>query len=381
MRHFLLSIVPLVAGLIGFSLQAEAADISAGKTIVASNCIECHDINGRGLKQGIPNLAAQVEDYLFYSLLSYKKGKREHVALKKMVMAADMSKEDMRNVAAYWASLPPVEKSATKEAEDYTLSYYALGKTLAEKGCATCHGESGISKKPGIPSLAGQQPLYFIAAVQAYVDGTRSMAKMENAVAKVSKADLEKADLQNMALYYSRQLRKEREAPSQSDVKAGKKLTYACTECHGSRGISNDETTPILAAQDPQYLQDVMMAYRDKVRGHRKMSKFVDDFSDDDIRLIAAFYSAQKPKKPKYEEPISARGLFKQCERCHTPDLESSTVVYPKIREQNRGYLINALKTYRDKDRGSETMHKMSLNYSDAIIEGIATLYANKPAR
>ena len=53
----------------------------------------------------------------------------------------------------------------------------------------------------------------------------------------------------------------------------------------------------------------------------------------------------------------------------------------PKISGQDRDYLIMALRAYRDDRRESSTMHKMSLPYSDAIIESLASLYASQPAK
>jgi cytochrome c553 len=53
----------------------------------------------------------------------------------------------------------------------------------------------------------------------------------------------------------------------------------------------------------------------------------------------------------------------------------------PKVRGQDRDYLIMALRAYRDDRRESSTMHKMSLPYGDAVIESIASYYAGQPAR
>jgi len=50
----------------------------------------------------------------------------------------------------------------------------------------------------------------------------------------------------------------------------------------------------------------------------------------------------------------------------------------PRLNGQDRDYLIMALRAYRDDKRQSTMMHKMSLPYSDSMIEAIATLYANR---
>ncbi len=60
---------------------------------------------------------------------------------------------------------------------------------------------------------------------------------------------------------------------------------------------------------------------------------------------------------------------------------ETTATVIPKIRGQERDYLVMALRAYRNDRRESATMHKMSLPYGDAVIESIASYYASQPAK
>ena len=53
----------------------------------------------------------------------------------------------------------------------------------------------------------------------------------------------------------------------------------------------------------------------------------------------------------------------------------------PKINGQDRDYLIMALRAYRGDKREQTTMHKMSLPYSDSILESVASYYANQPSK
>jgi cytochrome c553 len=53
----------------------------------------------------------------------------------------------------------------------------------------------------------------------------------------------------------------------------------------------------------------------------------------------------------------------------------------PKISGQDRDYLVMALRAYRDDRRESSMMHKMSLPYSDSVIDSVAAFYAAQPAR
>jgi len=346
---------------------AARGDATAGKAIVERDCKACHGLDGKGVAPGIPNLAAQREGYLLASLKEYKEGKRPHAALKDM--AANMSDADMRNVAAYFAGLPPV---AASQAAPAGSSLYDEGKALAA-ACTKCHGEDGNSKTPGTPTLAGQQPHYLVAAIQEYHQGERGTAAMKSMLTGADKLQLEK-----LGLYFSSQNPLPRAAaPAVGDPEAGQPATALCGGCHGAGGVSHDASTPSLAGQDPQYLVKSIKAYRTS-RQHWGMQRFVAGLSDKDIANIAAFYAVQKPQAAD-KVPSSTQELAEKCNRCH--DAENAAVAAPKMRGQDKDYLVIALRQYRDGKRESSTMHNMSSIYNNALIDSIATWYASQPAK
>ncbi|MDH3671575.1 MAG: cytochrome c4 [Gammaproteobacteria bacterium] len=371
MRYLLLGVLVSVV-LTGCTDKQEAVapDISAGRTIAEANCVGCHGLDGRGAAPGIPHLAAQVSEYLLASLHDYQEGTRTHAALRDLTEA--MSDADIRNVVGYYASLPPVKDTTMKETQETALSPFEKGKARAAV-CASCHGEGGHSKVPGTPSLAGQQPLYFVAAVRAYLDGSRSISTMEATLRGLSNLDM-----QNMALYYASQTPIQRDPPAFGDAVAGEPLTARCGGCHGAGGVSHDAATPSLAGQDAQYLVSAIKAYRDRTTRH--VDVMLVGSSDKQIEDIAAFYAVQKPKAAQ-DKPISAQELAKKCDRCHDPAVENPAMAVPKIGGQNKDYLLMALRAYRDGKRESSMMHNMSLPYSDTLIESVASWYASQPAR
>ena len=78
-----------------------AGDIEAGKKKVAEVCAACHGPDGNSPVPDFPRLAGQYEDYLVASLKKYKNGKRTNPIM--MGMAATLSEEDVKNVAAYFS--------------------------------------------------------------------------------------------------------------------------------------------------------------------------------------------------------------------------------------------------------------------------------------
>ncbi len=345
-----------------------AADIAAGKVIAERDCKACHGANGGGVAPAIPHLAAQRERYLLESLKEYMEGKRTHAALKDMT--TKMSEADLRNVAAYFASLPPVANAAVPDVRQ--SSPFEQGKKLAA-ACASCHGEDGNAKAPGTPSLAGQQPHYLVAAIQEYHRGDRKTGTMKSQL-----RDSDRLELENLALYFAAQTPVQRAAATRGDPAAGEPLTAMCGGCHGARGVSSDSATPSLAGQDAQYLANATKAYR-KTRQNWGMQRYVSALSDRDIDNISAFYAAQKPRAAD-KVPTSTQELAAKCNRCHDAE-NTASLSAPKMRGQDKDYLIMALRAYRDGKRESTTMHSMSFPYSNAIIESLASWYASQPAK
>lgn len=343
-----------------------AADIRAGKVIADKECKACHGLDGKGTAPGIPNLAHQRGRYIMAALQEYKDGKRVHAALR--TIAADLSEDQTRGVAAFYASLPPIPPD-----KGPVFSPYENGKAVAAT-CASCHGADGNSKIAGTPSLAGQQPIYFVAATQEYLTGARESAPMDPMLRKMSKLDMESA-----ALFFASQTPAQRSAPPTGNPAAGEPKTAVCGGCHGSHGVSTDAATPSLAGQDPQYLTHAIKAYR-TTRKHALMSRLVSDLTDQDIDNIVAFYVTQK-SKPAEDGQNLLKDITDKCNRCHAGDIDNPALAIPLINAQDKNYLILALRAYRDGKRGSSLMHNMSVPYGDSIIESIASYYATKPAR
>ena len=110
------------------------------------------------------------------------------------------------------------------------------------------------------------------------------------------------------------------------------------------------------------------------------MRLYVTGLSDAQIRDIAAFYSVQKSQAAESGKTL-VKDLTDRCDRCHNPGAEIAGMAVPKIRGQDRDYLVMALRAYRDGRRESSMMHNMSLPYSDSVIESLATAYASQPAK
>ena len=81
-----------------------AGDAAKGATIANQVCIACHGADGNSLISMYPTLAGQHPEYITKQLHNFKSGERKNAIM--AGMAAALSKEDIANVAAYYASLP-----------------------------------------------------------------------------------------------------------------------------------------------------------------------------------------------------------------------------------------------------------------------------------
>ena len=131
--------------------------------------------------------------------------------------------------------------------------------------------------------------------------------------------------------------------------------------------------------QDEQYLGEAITAYRTS-RKRENMRVYITGLNDRQIGDIAAFYAVQ-PSKAQERGQTLVQEYTDRCNRCHAPGVENPTLAIPRIRGQDKDYLVMALRAYRDDRRESTTMHKMSLPYGDSIIESIAAYYAGQPAK
>ncbi|MCA9473661.1 MAG: cytochrome c [Nitrospirales bacterium] len=82
---------------------AEKADIQAGR-LAASNCQGCHGPDGISPVPIYPNLAGQQAAYFIKALQDFKRGERKNPIMRGIV--GNLTDDDIKNLAAFFASLP-----------------------------------------------------------------------------------------------------------------------------------------------------------------------------------------------------------------------------------------------------------------------------------
>lgn len=82
----------------------QADDAAAGKIRAQAACASCHGVDGVSAKARWPNLAGQNDLYLIKQLYAFRDGARKDAYM--TPMARPLTDQDIRNLAAYYASLP-----------------------------------------------------------------------------------------------------------------------------------------------------------------------------------------------------------------------------------------------------------------------------------
>jgi cytochrome c553 len=351
-------------------IYATAQDIAAGKRLADGQCVRCHGENGLSSTEGVPNLAAQRPLYLFRQLRAYQEGGGDagHSEVQ------FMNPEALIAAAAYYSSLDP---AAPKPAPAPPSRDPVQAGKAATAACAGCHGETGISKTPGIPSLVGLDPQYLVASMNAYKSGDRKSDIMKTIVGTVGESDLN-----NIALFYAAQKPARAGTPSPGEQAAGKQTAGAsCSSCHGATGTSSNPSVPSLAGQDAAYLVAALRDYKGGARNNTTMKGLASSLSDDAQTDLAAFYANQTPQSPNVREPLTPAEWAERCDRCHGTNGNSVDPRVPALASQRVEYFKKVLHAYRNGTRRSPEMEAMVATLSEADIDNLANYYSRQQAR
>jgi cytochrome c553 len=149
------------------SAPAHSADIAAGKE-KAEICVGCHGENGISQMENMPSLAGQPDQFIQWQLVYFRAGARKNEQMQPIV--EQITNEDIRNLGAYFASLPPPKNE--KADDDPELSKKGA-QAAAGRRCASCHTDTYAGTK-GVARLAGQREDYLLKALRDYKGGLRS---------------------------------------------------------------------------------------------------------------------------------------------------------------------------------------------------------------
>jgi cytochrome c553 len=180
-----LGLAILVAMIISVA-PLRAADIAAGKE-KAELCVGCHGENGISQMENTPSLAAQPDQFIQWQLVFFRAGTRKNEQMQPIV--EQLNNDDIRNLGAYFASLPPPKP---KPDDNPDLSKKGAQAAVGRR-CASCHTDSYAGTK-AVARVAGQREEYLVKALKDYKTSVRSggaMAAMADVAFPLSEEEIE----------------------------------------------------------------------------------------------------------------------------------------------------------------------------------------------
>jgi len=166
------------------------ADTAAGQA-KAQVCVACHGPQGNSTNPAYPVLAGQTARYLTLQLRDFKEGRRNDPVMSPM--AAPLSRQDMQDLADYFAAQKPMPSTYKVDA----ARVEAGRKKSEEVLCTMCH-LGGFAGQNEIPRVAGQQYAYIVKQLEDF----RAKKRTNDAgnMTSVSR-NLSDDDIRNLANY------------------------------------------------------------------------------------------------------------------------------------------------------------------------------------
>jgi len=176
MRQIIFTLTTFIIVLLHPTAYA-AADIEKGKTIADTVCAACHGPDGNSPAPLYPKIAGQYVGYLEQSLKEFRKGpqgKRNNPIMYGMV--ANLSDDDIANVAAFYASQKMTPGSASKDLVEKGARLYRGGNPeTGVPACLACHGPQGLGNElANYPKISGQYADYIATQLKTYRSGERA---------------------------------------------------------------------------------------------------------------------------------------------------------------------------------------------------------------
>ena len=175
-------LLPVTTGDVAAENQLIEGDAAAGRALYQAQCVSCHGVAGGSVIPTQPILSGQFAEYTYAQLQAFKNRTRNNPV---MMPLADLTDEEMRDVAVYLSGQQLVIAGASDEA--LALQGQALYRAGAADrsipSCAACHGPAGAGIAPLYPRISGQHAQYIVNSMNSFRNGDRDNEIM-NAIAK-----------------------------------------------------------------------------------------------------------------------------------------------------------------------------------------------------
>jgi cytochrome c553 len=174
----------------GIAAGSDSSPGGPGMPAKAAACEACHGANV--VRQPLyPVLAGQTSRYLYLQLRDFQAGRRVDPLM--TPFAADLTREEMRELADFYASRPPPRQDFQPDPEKARIGKLKASETL----CTMCH-LGGFAGQNEIPRVAGQNFDYIVKQLRDFK--ARRRANDGGSMTSVANT-MSEEDIENVAHY------------------------------------------------------------------------------------------------------------------------------------------------------------------------------------
>lgn len=170
-----------------------------------------------------------------------------------------------------------------------------------------------------------------------------------------------------------------------SDLERAQQLVEEkCHLCHGMEGEGSSAIYPRIAAQHKEYVIKQLSDFRDGKR-QGTMNEMAADLTDEDIAVLADYFSAKPPLVHKVrDKELAAVGsyIYKKgnrysevppCASCHGEN-GGGTKQMPRLAGQHKRYVATQLQEFnlRKRTNDNSIMHSIASNLTELEIQAVA---------
>ena len=170
-----------------------------------------------------------------------------------------------------------------------------------------------------------------------------------------------------------------------ADMERAKQLVEEkCHLCHGMEGEGSSAIYPRIAAQHKEYMIKQLSDFRDGKR-QGTMNEMAAGLSDEDIVVLAEYFSAKKPLVHKVRDSdLAAVGKYiyhkgnrysevPPCASCHG-DNGGGTKQMPRLAGQHKRYVVFQLQEFNQRKRTNDNaiMHSIASNLTELEIQAVS---------
>ncbi len=165
-------------------------------------------------------------------------------------------------------------------------------------------------------------------------------------------------------------------------------LANTCVGCHGPNGSSLGPASPTIAGMSKDNFIEIMTAYQSGERPATVMTRIAKGYTNEEIELMADFFSKQKfvRQKQKYDSGKAKLGKKlhkKYCEKCHEKGGSSAEDDAGILAGQWEPYLRYSMEDFTKNGRKMEKKMKKKMGalqkeYGDKGIDALINYYASQ---